>query len=54
LHFIGILCLWFFRNNEFTSFIRAFVFVEIISFVFNILLLLFIVKKYEDKTFITS
>lgn len=46
-HFIAILILVLFKNLSFDYFIRLYVFIEIICFIFNFILLIIIVRKYE-------
>ena len=46
-HFIAILILMLFKNLSFDYFIRLYVFIEIFCFIFNFILLIIIVKKYE-------
>ena len=51
-HFIAILALLLFKNLDFNQFIRLYVFIEIICFTFNFILLFLIVKKYEKMILI--
>lgn len=48
-YFIAILCLFFFKNNSFISFIKVYVWIEAICYMIITLLIIIIVIKYESK-----
>ena len=48
-HFLLIISLILFRNTDFNNFLRLFVLIEIVSFVFMFFILVFIVRKYDNK-----
>lgn len=54
LYFLGIISLIFFKNLEFTRFIRTYVAIEVTSFVLLIAVMMFIVLNYENKIRVQS
>lgn len=53
-YFVSILMLFFFRNRAFDDFIKIYVFVEVVCYIVNSIMIFLIVKRYEKNLCLNS